>query len=159
MSNERRCYEEPRDWKGEVEDTIINKPFEIHLRNWREKIITGSLIDKPLSCNLSAHVAEILKVPATWAYEQNLRLHFEWVWDGRIIYLVQADQEHETKGVDPVCLSRTKANVQAKFVPQCLKKISLEHAQQYRKIRNVFTYMKLGLWSGIVMADTSKSVL
>ena len=147
LSNERRCYEEKRDWLGEFEEikTGGKKAFQINLRDWRKKIAVVHLIDKSLVCNLSAHVSEVLKVPAAWAYERKLRLHFEWVWDGTTIYLVQADQERESSGEDPTKIHQSKASLPLGFVPNCLKKIDESHAIRYNKIRNVFTYMKLGL--------------
>ncbi|RPI18649.1 MAG: hypothetical protein EHM58_04905 [Ignavibacteriae bacterium] len=147
LSNERRCYKDTRDWLGEFEDARkkINSPFQINLRNWRKEIVIGNLIDKPLICNLSAYVSEVLKIPAAWAYRQKLRLHFEWVWDGKIIYIVQADQEYNVVGTDPTKISKEKFNIEDKFIPKCLEEINIEHAKKYNKIKNVFTYLKLGL--------------
>lgn len=143
LSNERRCYEEKRDWLGEFEEK--SKPFKINLRNWRKKIVVANLIDKSLECNLSAHISEVLKIPAAWVYERNVRLHFEWVWDGRIIYLVQADQEHEVNGINPTKIHQSMRIESSGFVPKMLRIINEEHGIQYHKIRNVFTYKKLGL--------------
>ncbi len=148
LSNERRFYKEKRDWLGEFEEipTVKSKAaFQINLRNWRKKIIVGNRTAAPLECNLSAHVSEVLKIPATWAYERKLRLHFEWVWDGRAIYLVQADQEHEADGVNPTFIHQGKLDLSSGFEPKCLKKVNESHASRYNKIHNVFTYMKLGL--------------
>src|ERR1022692_2819845 len=40
LSNERRCYEESRDWMGESEftDSTTSSQFQINLRHWRKKI-------------------------------------------------------------------------------------------------------------------------
>lgn len=88
LSNERRCYEEKRDWLCEFEElkTDRSKIFPISIRNWRKKILVDEFIDKVLMCNLSAHVSEVLKIAASWAYEKKRRLHFEWVWDGSAIW-------------------------------------------------------------------------
>lgn len=147
LSNERRCYKEKRDWLGEFEDikTRRSKAFQINLRNWRKKIIIGHRQNASLSCKLSAHVSEVLKIPATWALEQKQRIHFEWVWDGDAIYLVQSDQEHEVNGIDPTIVHQLKQDISFEFKPKCLKEINHEHAIKYNKIHNVFTYMKLKL--------------
>jgi hypothetical protein len=147
VSNERRISEANRDWLGQFEDvkTDKNTLFTINLRNWRRKIEIGNLIYKPLLCNLSLRVSEVLKIPATWGYEQKLRLHFEWVWDGKRIYMVQVDQEHEIEGIDPTQVYKSRSTVSSTFTPLCLKQIKLKHAKKYKKIRNVFTYLKLGL--------------
>lgn len=147
LSNERRVSEEKRDWLVQLDDSKTNKSNHcpIRLRNWREKINSNNFTDKPLACNLSARISEVLKVPATWAWEQKPRFHFEWVWDGIEIYLVQADQEQKSKGVDPTKIRQLKSKPSSKFKPKCLKEISQEHARRFNKIRNVFTYIKLGL--------------
>lgn len=147
LSNERRCYKEIRDWLGDFEvlKTGKGEPFKINLRNWRKQITVENRIDKPLLCNLTPHISEVLKIPAAWGYKRGQRLHFEWVWDGKTIYLVQADQERESKGVDPTKIHQSKWSISPGFVPKCLKKINEDHANRYNKIRNVFTYMKLGL--------------
>lgn len=124
LSNERRCYKEKRDWLCEFEESKTDrskKNFPINIRNWRKKILVDEFIDKVLMCNLSAHVSEVLKIAASWAYEKELRLHFEWVWDGNAIYLVQADQEHEVDGVDPTKIYQLKSTKQCVFKPKCLK--------------------------------------
>lgn len=146
LSNERRCYEN-RDWLGELEikKLKVAQPFKINLRNWRKKIVADSYIREPLKCSLLARVSEVLKIPAAWIYNQKIRIHFEWVWDGSRIYLVQADRENENQGFDPVKVYKQKFDVSTNFLPKCLKKISLEHAKRYEKIRNVFTYLNLNL--------------
>ncbi|MFZ5993411.1 MAG: hypothetical protein ACOYU4_00230 [Thermodesulfobacteriota bacterium] len=147
LSNERRCYKEKRDWLGEFEElrTGKDKPFRINLRNWRKRVTVGNLTNEPLLCNLTPQVSEVLKIPAAWGYQLGQRLHFEWVWDGKTIYLVQADQERESKGLDPTEIYISRRSPSSEFMPKCLKKINKDHATKYNKIRNVFTYMKLGL--------------
>lgn len=147
LSNERRFSLENRDWLGEFEEvkTRADKTFGINLRNWRKKINVENKTAKTLECNLKARVSEVLKIPAAWTYSRGLRIHFEWVWDGAAIYLVQADQESELQGVNPLKSNQLKWKVSSNFAPKCLKKIGEEHAKCYNKIRNVFTYMKLGL--------------
>ena len=143
LSNERRFYKEKRDWIGDFEE--LGKPFQINLRNWRKNISVENHIDNHLSCNITPRVSEVLKIPAAWAYKQGLRIHFEWVWDAKNIYLVQADSERESGGVDPTKIHRSKLDLLSSFTPKCLKIINETHARQYNKIHNVFTYLKLGL--------------
>jgi len=142
LSNERRCSKEIRDWMGEIEQTSTT--FKTALRNWRKKVNIAKKIDSPLSCNLSPHISEILKIPAAWATSQKLRVHFEWVWDGSEIYVVQADQESKSQGVDPTNIV-SEISYPSNFKPQSLVEITKDHAQRFNKIRNVFTYMKLGM--------------
>ena len=46
LSNERRCYEEKRDWLGQYENTADH--FTINLREWREKIDVDQTTKKTL---------------------------------------------------------------------------------------------------------------
>ncbi len=147
LSNERRFYIEKRDWLVETEEVgpIENNTFEIHLRNWRERFNAEKYVASSLVCKLSAHIIKTLKIPAAWSYERNSRIHFEWVWDGKIIYLVQADVAPQTTGVNPEKTHTFNKVSPSEFEPKCLKKITKTHAKRFYKIRNVFTYKKLGL--------------
>ena len=153
LSNERRCYEDIRDWLGEYDDRFrinalynnfeINIP-SINLRNWRKKITSEYYTEQSLDCNLADKVKNILEIPATWATEKKVRVHFEWVWDGNTIYVVQADKEHTGTGVDPTKNQKYTSENLLGFEPKCLKRINEEHALKYAKIKNVFTYNSLG---------------
>lgn len=148
LSNERRCYEEKRDWLGEFTETKTGKFFQaftINLRNWREQINVNKRMGEKLKCNLKAHILKILKIPAAWGYERGIRLHFEWVWDGEAIYLVQADREQKSHGEDPMVIFQSLRALSIGFAPKCLKEITEDHAIRYKKVSNVFTYSKLGL--------------
>lgn len=146
LSNERRCSRETRDWMGEFEQISIQPGgyFQIRLRKWRKEIVLGNKMENPLLCNLSPHISEVLKIPATWITDKHMRVHFEWVWDSNKIYIVQADQEQATKGVDPTILAHIKT-IKSEFKPQCIAEINSKHAGKFAKIRNVFTYRKLKL--------------
>lgn len=67
LSNERRFYEETRDWVGEYEKpkARAENVFRINLRNWRKIIPIGKYINQELDCNLSIKIQDILKIPAT----------------------------------------------------------------------------------------------
>ena len=145
LSNERRFYRENRDWIGNFEEIDTEKSFHIALRYWRKRIPASERADKPLVCNLSAQISEVLKIPAAWAYERGTRVHFEWVWDGTTIYLVQADQERDASGVDPRKIHRLGFHLVSGFEPKCLKRVDQTHAAKFEKIHSVFTYMQVGL--------------
>lgn len=145
LSNERHCYEEARDWLGQFEAPDQQKEtFTINLRNWRTKG-QSEATKRALQCNLKALVSKVLHVPAWWGYRLGARLHFEWVWDGRQVYLVQVDEAREEDGIDPTTpLLASKLN-KRKLSLHVLKPIADEHAQKYHKIKNVYTYLKLRL--------------
>lgn len=147
LSNERRCYKEHRDWLGEFEDEKLNtsEAFQINIRNWRVKINIDNYLNTKIECKLKDHLEDLLAIPATWATNENLRLHFEWVWDGNNIYIVQADQEKHVNGYDPTKVYENKKYVPLEFIPKCLTEINQEHTQKFKKIHNVFVYQKLDL--------------
>lgn len=145
LSNERRLSEHTRDWKCEQEDikTHTTKYFPIALRNWRQEIDVTKYTNHELSCNVFNNIKEILKIPSSWVTLKGLRIHFEWVWDGKNIYLVQADQEPNKEGVDPKNINAY--NTLKDFQPLTLIEIDKVNAEKYSKIKNVLIYKKLGL--------------
>lgn len=142
LSNERRFYKESRDWLVEIED---KEQFQINLRNWRSKENISEVALKPLDCNIKISLQNILKKAASWGAAHQCRLHFEWVWDGKTIYLVQADAEHSLGDFDPIQHCKKDNQLHSSFAPKLLSKVSEEHGSKYHKIHNVFTYMELGL--------------
>ncbi len=146
LSNERHCYEEARDWMGQFEgpDLSDNETFSINLRNWRRKE-TSRTETHPLTCNLKAFVSNILRAPAWWGYQQGVRLHFEWVWDGECLFIVQVDEAIRLQGVDPTADPDFTQRAVATYRPKVLSRINSKHAQKYNKIKNVYTYLKLRL--------------
>ena len=161
LSNERRCSKELRDWLGDYEEPkdLEGRHFQINNRNWREKINTEKWEHEPLKCNLSAHISEVLKLPASWANDKKVRVHFEWVWDGKTIYIVQADKENEAIGEEPAKICDLQKKLPPKFYPNFLKEISAEHEHKYEKIRNALLYKKLGLLnSNLYILDDQKVI-
>lgn len=146
LSNERRCYEEARDWLGEfeIEDGRASHTFTVNLRKWRRQESEQSE-QQHLACNLEAQVSRVLSIPAWWAHRHKVRLHFEWVWDGRRIYLVQADEAKTLTGIDPTKIPKKGIGSAIDYLPKCLVPINEELAARYNKIRNVYTYLKLQL--------------
>ncbi|MES2353131.1 MAG: nucleoside triphosphate pyrophosphohydrolase [Pseudomonadota bacterium] len=145
LSNERRCYKEARDWYGEVEDSKLGgRGFTVNLRRWRkeEKTDTES---QPLLCNLRPSISKVLRIPAWWGYRQGIRLHFEWVWDGHQISIVQVDQAKQQSGENPTSSPDLSRRPKARYKPKCLISINADHASKYNKVKNVFTYQELGL--------------
>ena len=150
ISNERRVAKDVRDWKGEI-DTSFPKIFSVSLRSWRSKINVSSFIDSPLICPGDKDIKDVLAIPCTWATKQKMRVHFEWIFDGEHIYLVQADEALPSDGVDPtkVALHATPlegTETSTRF--RCLHLLEEGDCEKYRlysKIQNPLLYKKLGL--------------
>lgn len=143
LSNERRLSLVHRDWIYETE-TVDGKHESgpIPLRKWRtnSKPNTG-----PLECKYAAAYTSSLRTVATWASNQRKRLHFEWVWNGTQLYVVQADvDEPKQGGVSPQAL--VKANYQP-VTCENLKVFRLaqdEDFERFSKLKNAQIYKRVG---------------
>lgn len=145
LSNEHRCSKEPRDWIGEKEKKNGVESFSIGLRNWRRKIDYESVQGSPIFCNLGVNISKSLEVAAAWASQYSARTHIEWVWDGKTVYIVQAEHEAVLGDFDPTLPREVAIDVGEITSMLCLKEISDRHAGKYNKIKNVFVYKELGL--------------
>ena len=150
VSNERRVAEEIRDWRGEFEITPP-QVFAISIRKWRSEINVNNFIDTPLNCSSDSVIQTALLIPCTWATNQKLRIHFEWIFDGDYIYLVQADVDTPSAGVDPHKIvfhnSIQEKNIDSVF-PRCmhlLTEADYSKYSGYSKVQNPLLYQKLGL--------------
>lgn len=145
LSNERRVAEDKRDWMSEIE-AGASRASEIHripLRDWRDKRQPN---ETPLVCAHREAIVDRLAEVARWTYERLLRVHFEWVWDGQAVYLVQADPceslqvgraPHtlvKTVTVDPVNISEL----------EIFRTATTDDFSRYRKLANVKVYGALG---------------
>ena len=143
LSNERQMSLEPRDWVGEFElqGDLPGYTFPIAVRHWRD----GSHVtDFDLSANSETAVTRKLKPVALWGTGLDSRVHFEWIWSGTEVWIVQADLARPGVGVNPNQLLPAE-------IPEILVQ-SLElfrpagdaDYQRYGKLRNARTYKELG---------------
>lgn len=155
ISNERRLSRDLRDWKGEKENRNWNgtigtygNTFTIALRNWRRKVNVNGMLASPLLCSSLRNIAQALEFPCAWATDQLLRIHFEWIFDGKYVYIVQADQEQEY-GTNPMIQADSSYHSRCDtFSPKVLHRLSSEDRDkysQYSKVYNSLIYNKLGL--------------
>lgn len=150
ISNERRVAQEIRDWKGEI-DTSFPQIFSVSLRRWRSELNVSAFINSSLICPSDKEIKDVLTIPCTWATNQKIRVHFEWIFDGEHIYIVQADEAVASEGIDPtktsVCVKPTE-NSDKSTTFKCLhllKEKDYEKYKLYSKIQNPLLYKKLGL--------------
>jgi len=142
LSNERRCCKESRDWLGETEQDA----FSIGVRKWRKQLSIEDVIAKSIECHFESQIISQLHNVAYWATERSLRVHFEWVWDGKYIWIVQADREDLdlNYGINPekiaiVNIPDTSDTMSA------LVHFSDESNIKYRKLENCHIYKDLGI--------------
>src|SRR5205823_2627936 len=93
LSNERRVAEEYRDALVEFEDSSgAISERRIAFRRWR----SGRRADEgALACQSPDDLISVLRQLLGLAAQRTKRVHFEWVWDGRFVHVVQADLSHD----------------------------------------------------------------
>lgn len=144
LSNERRLSEHLRDWVAEVEATE-STPSQLHkipLRKWRDaRPLEIKKLDYPYRTNF----LEGLKDIAHWAHAKTIRIHFEWVWNGRQIYVVQADEcEDSAHGVDPTKLTTFQTVEAINFTPDVFRVATETDYDKYIKLANSKIYREIG---------------
>lgn len=157
LSNERHVSKEKRDWVAELElkEEVPGYSIPIAVRRWRDG---NRISDSSLNCTSELEISFCLKRVAMWSERLVSRMHFEWVWNGNAIRIVQADIADSTRGTDPKSL-----------IPAYVPEISIESlsafkaatAQQYEgyaKLRNAKLYRGLGyeMPTFYVLDDTNK---
>lgn len=145
LSNERRVARVKRDWLLEFEvtaaDATHRSSVPIGIRNWREGDFVGPAI---LACGTAIGIDGVLREPAKWATDQKLRIHYEWIWDGSRVWIVQADFCGPVIGIAP-------ESVLPKKIPN-IEIAKLKHFRlatdpdfkRYRKLANTQLYSELG---------------
>jgi predicted house-cleaning noncanonical NTP pyrophosphatase (MazG superfamily) len=143
LSNERRLSREQRDWVLEVEQQSDRGGYvgSIAVRRWRDgSVVRGG----DLECESEPGISLSLKRVAMWATQLDTRLHFEWVWDGTRVRLVQADAAEAAAGLSPYEVLPSEV---PDIPPQSLLSFKIateEHYKRYGKLRNARLYRELG---------------
>jgi predicted house-cleaning noncanonical NTP pyrophosphatase (MazG superfamily) len=89
LSNERRVCQKISTWLCESETVSgIGSAHVFSFGSTKGKLSTG---DTFLTCCDRESLFRMLKQIAVWAHSQKLRVHYEWVWDGSVLWIVQAD--------------------------------------------------------------------
>ena len=143
LSNERRLKFEKRDWAIEVEPKEERPGYtsSMGIRPWRDG---RELLDLSLSCASHLEISLRLRRVAMWASKLSSRTHFEWVWDGKAICIVQVDAEQAEPGTNP-----------RKLLPKSIQALHLSSLKTFRpanqedhalygKLRNAKLYGELG---------------
>ena len=143
LSNERHVSREPRDWVVELEatDDRPESTIPIGIRNWREG---GMPPSQDLSCASETEIPLRLRRVAKWALQFSQRIHFEWVWDGRRLWIVQADGAEHAEGIDPTTLLPLKISTVKIGRLRVFRSANANDYQGYGKLRNAALYKQFG---------------
>ncbi len=145
LSNERRIAKDKRDWIAELEAAPLH-PAELHpisIRTWRDN--RPPVVEK-IKCRHREAIVDCISNVARWAYERLIRVHFEWVWDGHALYLVQADPcDTPQRGRDPRILAKeTNSDEISVAHLEVFRRATEDDFEKYRKLSNAATYKQLG---------------
>jgi len=146
LSNERRVAEEYRDGLILLEDqggSITEQ--KISFRRWR----SDRLVDKgALLCTSEHELHQVLRAPLAFAAKATKRVHYEWVWDGHFVSIVQADLADErTAGISPENIWTDQARLAVKIVDlNYFSEVTTPHNSAAGKMRNHALYSKHGFW-------------
>lgn len=143
LSNERRVSREPRDWAVEFEPTGNRQgdAVSIGIRRWREGLFPSSL---DLSCASETEITLRLRQVAKWALQLSPRIHFEWVWDGHRLWIVQADAAEPADGTDPTAVLPPKIYMAKIGRLEVFRHAETGDYERYGKLRNAALYKRLG---------------
>jgi predicted house-cleaning noncanonical NTP pyrophosphatase (MazG superfamily) len=143
LSNERHVSKEKRDWVAELElrEQAPGYSIPIAVRRWRDG---DRVSDFSLNCKSELEISFCLKRVALWAERSISRMHFEWVWNGSVIRIVQAEFAERVTGVDPhSLLLGPVSNLIIKRLSAFRPAASLQF-ERYPKLRNAKLYKRLG---------------
>lgn len=142
LSNERHLKREPRDWLVEFEVRLgaARTAVPLAVRKWRD----GTILELDLSCPLTFDIHRRLKRVAMWAMQSNSRMHFEWVWDGSRLFIVQAQGESHNEGKRPHSILPKTLPSTTEPDLKVFRSASAVDFQNHGKLRNALLYQSLG---------------
>jgi predicted house-cleaning noncanonical NTP pyrophosphatase (MazG superfamily) len=143
LSNERQLKKENRDWVAEFEP-VGHRPgylVSIAVRQWRDGTYPTSL---DLTSTSELEITLRLKRVAIWATQLSSRIHFEFVWDGKIVWIVQADTAEPATGINPNSLLPTQIEYVDLASLKVFRTANRQDYERYGKLRNVKLYEELG---------------
>lgn len=159
LSNERRVADEYRDALLEVEAAngdITER--RISFRRWRSGKPAS---ENPLVCTSENDIANALRPVLSFSTQRRKRAHFEWVWDGKFVHVVQADiAEDRFSGTSPEAPIRGRqyAPANSKHLT-CFVPVDLSNASTPGKLRNHAVYSAHGYWQPTFYQLTDPEIL
>lgn len=161
LSNERRISQYARDWKVEYEG-LDKEPYAIGIRTWRKIYNYKDMIEDSLQCIDENSIKPKLRKIAFYytQIEKGQRVHFEFVWDGKRIYLVQKDIETEDLDAkNPMEYNIKVNNVQDFNLMIEFRRIKQEDGIYFKKVNNVLMYQNLGLITAPLYILDNKKII
>lgn len=145
LSNERRITHLLRDWKIEHEPITSNRLPQIHtFKVFRHRIPDHRLPDR-ISCRSHSEINPQLQYAARKATFEKQRVHYEWVWDGQNIWIVQADTDPRIAGENPRQAFEFPIEEFQPIKFRILREIDSDDCYKWPKAENVVKLRSAGL--------------
>ena len=141
LSNERRVSRRITDWMCEFDHPYRKKKPIIR---FKVKNTNNSIQDVSLLCKTDKELYKKIQTVASFSIRLKKRIHYEWVWDGKKLWIVQKDIEEDYIGSSP----KNRGSAQTKKVKEPLLTVFVKEpnaSNVWRKIVNVRTFRKCGL--------------
>ncbi len=146
LSNQRRVAHEYRDALVETESITTGEITEerISFRRWRQP---GPVYEDALLTTRSSEVNTVLREPLAHAVNRRVRIHYEWVWDGTTIHIVQADIAPDKEGgTSPQSVVGSPIADESEAKLNSFRVAEPTDAEKPGKLSNHFTYQREGFW-------------
>ena len=143
LSNERRVSSDNRDWILAVEshDGCRGATSRISVRPWRDgRTVTFDALATASELAISVSLKHVAK----WATQFSDRMHFEWLWSGSEVYLVQADLATSAGGSDPRVILDVGISAVNCDNLQVFRLADYSDFKKYGKLANADLYRELG---------------
>ena len=111
LSNERRVARRRQEWLYEFESGQEGHPIDRFALKYGKQRTIRATTKELIALNPKELIRQLRSVAAYIDYA-GLRLHMEWVWDGRRLWIVQGDKDPETVGSNPVSYLSTMRSTQ-----------------------------------------------
>jgi len=102
LSNERRLTKRRTAWLCEFE--AISGVGSPRLLRFSTQNIEPCRPDERLTCSDRQSLERSVAALAAWTDARKARIHYEWIWDGRVLWVVQADPDPDRPGSGPRAL-------------------------------------------------------
>ena len=145
LSNERRVAEEYRDAEMLTVDPRNGQEIQQRLvhRNWRR----GPADEAELACASESEIKTALREPLAYAAQRSIRLHYEWVWDGSVVWVVQADQAPDrVAGESPLEVVGSPPALADLLELTYFRVATREDGARSTKLRSHLNYRAEGYW-------------
>lgn len=144
LSNERRFTKVKREWVFELtSDNEVILSDKISVRYWRTSFDTPE--KEELTCNSKSEISTALRKVAWFYSKRKKAIHFEFIWDGNRVILVQADLEtSDNNSLSNPMAPSVKVNSASLSDLKMLREAGNED-KKYNKVNNKLLYEKIGL--------------